>query len=183
MQDGLVVEEALGGPELLSALRGAGFERPFIDHALATNIRRDLEDAITPWLPDLGEGVVVRVNKDRLRRVLRCERHLVATLAIPPDAPSAPVVRGALLDRLFAQVVSGFSVSNAPVADALAAATVAGDAWLLDAWEGLPSAERAEVTLSVEHAALALVSRWPTLPPTRSCAFKSRYVSRSPTNA
>ncbi len=166
------MSDVAAGQELLGRLRGIGIERPRHDPEVELEVRAGLE-AAAEAARDLPEGVTVRVTKNRLRQVLLCEAHLVARLG--ESMPISPeLVRGSLLDRLFAQVVVGCDISGDPVADALSAATAARDAALLTAWEALHADEQAEVREVVTQCALALGGRWPAVRVAPRCDLRSR---------
>lgn len=156
-------DDAPAGDTLLARLRGVGLERPLIDRDVERRIRSDLETVAAP-AGDLPPGVTVRLTKNRLRQVLLCERHLVASLETDRDAASLELVRGRILDRVFIQVAVGYPIGADPVGEVLGAAAVAGEPELLDAWEALPVDEQTEVHETVSDWATALATRWPALP-------------------
>src|SRR5581483_11119908 len=143
-------------------LRGSGLDRIPWRPSLADDVIGALEDAAAP-AADLPPGVTVRMSKGRLRAVLLCEGHLVATLGADDGGTSMELVAGVLLDRLFGLVVFGCHV-EAPVEDALAAADIAGDGDLRERWESLTTEEQDEVRSQVEAVGRALAERWPPLP-------------------
>lgn len=154
--------------ETLAILRGQGRDRPVVDPSLAEQARGALEAAAAADIDDVPDGAIVRVNKNRLTQVLRCEGNLIAELAAGPGVgePSSASVAGQLLDHLFAQVAVGVPVSEDPVRDGLAAAEVSGNETLEQAWGSLDAEARAEVVSRVATAMTQLASMWPKLPPT-----------------
>lgn len=147
---------------MLAELRGVGRERPHHDPLLAEQVRAPLERAAEA-APDLEAAGPVLLTKDRLRRVLLCERHLVASLG-PPPRPSLEMVRGRLLDYVFGQVVMGFPPGPDPMAEALEAAAASDDVTLLADWASLTADEQAELAYTVPALASDLARRWPALP-------------------
>ncbi len=160
----VLYDERPSGEALLNRIRATDVGRPEIDPTLAGQVRTILEDAVKPSIAEVPDGVSVRVTKARVHQVLTCERHLVARLS-ETVGPSPDLVRGRFLDRLFAQVVQGFGVSDDPIHDALEAAAADGDRSLATDWAALPPSDQAEVGETVRAIAAALSSRWPPLPP------------------
>jgi hypothetical protein len=150
------------GAEILDLIRRPDIERSDIDHSIAPTIRRELESAADEHLP-LDHPV--RINKETVRRALRCEAHLVAHLGRDVEPPTAAMIRGALVDRLFAQRMVGFPIGADPVSDALAAADASDDRRLRALWDDLEPSEQEELRSSVTDMAEKLSSRWPPLPP------------------
>lgn len=155
---------ALAAADLLDALRGVGLERPATDTRQSQLIRSALEAEVAPGVARLPEGVTVRATKGRLRQVLLCERHLVASSGRPATPPSPEVVAGRLMDHLFGLIVTGYTPSEDPLADAFGAAAAAGDTALDADWGQLGGEEAAEARVIVERCSASLVARWPVLP-------------------
>lgn len=152
---------------MLWALRGDPGARPAADPAIVEAARSYLEAAAAAWVEALPEGVVVRVTKDAVSSVRRCEaRHLAelaargATEVMPP---SPPLVRGRLLDALFRQVAVTGGVGVDPVADAVSACEADGDP-TAGGWFDLDEGDRREVRATVAVAAERLVADWPAFP-------------------
>lgn len=160
----VLYDERPSGEALLNRIRAIDVTRPEIDLTVADQVRATLEDAVAPSAEQIPDGVTVRITKAKVHQVLTCERHLVARLGETVE-PSPDLVRGRLLDRLFAQVVHGFGVSNEPVRDALEAAEADGDGSLTSDWAALSPGDQADVDEAVRAIAAALSSRWPQLPP------------------
>jgi hypothetical protein len=157
-----MVDVAPGGSELLDRLRGREHPRDRIDAELVRRLRALLERAAAP-ASELGLDGPIRLTKSRLRQVLVCERHLVASLEAT-GRTTVEMLRGRLFDLLFAQVVMGVPLGDDPVAEALAAAQAAGQREVAAEWEALSPDEREEVHYSVPGVARQLAERWPVLP-------------------
>ncbi len=156
------MDTAPRGDELLALLRRPDFERAEVDPTLAVQARLVLEEAVAPHLPFDSP---LRVTKEVVRRVLRCETHLLAQLGSDSGYfPSAAMVKGAMADRLFTQVLAGFGVGDDVVAAALESADAAGDARLRRDWDRLGLQEQNEVRTGLESIAAGLLERWPDLP-------------------
>lgn len=164
--------ENLGGADLLDALRGIGLDRPASDAVAVASMRAELEQAATPALTCLGDGVTVWVTKARLRQVLVCERHMVALSATQPAEPSAELVAGRLMDHAFGLVTAGCVLASDPLADALAAAAAAGDTALVADWGRLSAEEAGEARGIVRACSSALSTRWSVLPPNALARFQ-----------
>jgi PD-(D/E)XK nuclease superfamily len=147
--------------EMLHMLRGTGLERPEADSRLGSTIRGRLEESIAAHLPFAAP---LRVNKEVVRRVLRCEAHLVAYLADDRSGTSAAMVKGGMVDRLFAHAVTGQRFADDPVADALSASDASGDPRLREAWRELGEADRADVRSGLKEVVANLQRQWPGLP-------------------
>lgn len=160
----VLYDERPSGESLLNRIRGVKVSRPEIDPTLAGEVRTILEDAVSPSIDGMPDEVTVRITKARVHQVLTCERHLLGRLG-EAVGTSPDLVRGRLLDRLFAQVVQGFGISNDPVKDALEAAAADRDDSLAEDWATLSLNDQAEVDEIVRAAAGDLSSRWPRLPP------------------
>jgi hypothetical protein len=92
----------LAGDALLERLRVTGRPRPAVDPELAARIRDTMEQGLTA---DLASGAATGhppklvVTKDRLTRVLACERHQVVS-EFGDREPTAALACGALIDGL-----------------------------------------------------------------------------------
>jgi hypothetical protein len=152
---------------VLRALRGDPAARAAPDPSLIAAARAHLEAAAAGWVEALPEGVIVRVTKDAVAGVRRCELRHVAELAardVPHDRPLPPaLVRGRLLDALFRQVATSGSVGDDPVADAVAACAIEDDD-VGSALLALDEDDRALVRDEVVAAARRLASDWPVMP-------------------
>jgi hypothetical protein len=168
-------EDTPSRERLLSVLRGEGVERPVLDPMVAEWIRSDLEDAAAAG-GRLPVETTVRVTKSRLRQVLTCERGVVEDLTASPGIKSPDLVRGQLLDRIFALVVVGWAPGVDPVRDALGAAGVSGDTALSDAWQALTASEKEEVREEVVAGATSMAARWPVLPANASARLQELLV-------
>jgi len=129
--------------------------------------RSHLEAAAAAWAEAVPEGVVVRVTKEAVVGVRRCElRHLDGLgRRLEPGQPAVPaVVRGRLVDAVFRQVATTARVGGDPLADAVAACAADGEPVEGDL-AALSEAERQQVRAEVEAATATLVASWPTLPP------------------
>jgi hypothetical protein len=151
-----MIEEVPTAGSLLGQLRGAGLDRPPLDPTLATDLIDVLETAAAPAETELPRDVTVRVNKNRLRQVLRCEEHLMASIRQDRGPASAELVRGQLLDRVVAQLVAGYPFARDPVDDALAGARVAREFHVVDDWDALTTDEQNDVRHAVNKAASEL---------------------------
>jgi hypothetical protein len=167
----------LEGDDLFGALCGRGGPRPTLDPSLIALLRARLEEAAAP-AADLPDDVVVRVSKHAVERVRRCEARHLAELAGDDPEPSAPLVRGRLLDAVFRQVVTTGVIGADPVADAIAACVAEGDATIAAALEALPVAEQTEVRADVVERSLTLAARWPTIPPEANLRTQERSAVR-----
>ena len=161
---------------MLELLRGDPTARPPADPDVVEQARSHLETASSAWTPAVPEGVVVRVTKDAVAGVRRCEARHLAELAAreappgggdeapssPGDAPSPALVRGRLLDALFRQVATTGAVGPDPVADAVAAGQAAGEGSC--GFDSLDEESRERVTAEVAAASARLVADWPELP-------------------
>lgn len=107
-------------------------------------------------------GVTLRVTKTSLRRVLVCERHLVACLATP-DSRTPELVAGRLADQLFGLFATGQPVGPDLVAEALGVAAAAGDTALGSDWDSLSAGERSE-SAAIVAACFAAPAAWPVFP-------------------
>jgi hypothetical protein len=159
-----MIEEAQTRGRLLGQLRGAGLERPPLDPDLAADLMDPLEQAAAPAETELAHDITVRVSKNRLRQVLLCEEHLMATLRQGRGPASADLVMGKLLDRVVAQLVAGYPFARDPVDDALTGARVANEIDLVDDWDALTTDDQSDVRHVVNKAASELADRWPSLP-------------------
>ena len=158
------MDDIPAGQALLDLLRGAGLARPFVDPDVDGYLRDEMGRAVA----DVGHvppEVVVRISKKRVREVLLCEQHLVASLEPEGGALSLELVVGLLLDRLFSLVVIGHPVGGDPFGTAVRAAAVAGDVQAVEGLEALPPDDRLEVEERVGTIGRLLADRWPALPP------------------
>lgn len=141
--------------------------------ALVEAARSHLEAAAAAWAGAMPAGEVVRVTKDAVAGVRRCEARHLAELAIRAsqdaaggragDALPPALVRGRLLDALFRQVATTGVVGPDPVADAVAAGR-AEDRCEGSGLDDLDDADRQQVSDEVAAAAERLVADWPVLP-------------------
>jgi len=156
----------VNGVDVLEVLRGDPTSRPAPDPALVAAARSHLEAAAAAWAEAVPAGVVVRVTKDAVASVRRCEARHVAELAGRQDGNGQVVpamVRGRLVDALFRQVATIGWVSDDPVADALAGCAAEGEPE--DGSLGaLAELEQLQVRAEVTAASGALVAAWPPLP-------------------
>jgi hypothetical protein len=152
---------------VLRLLRGDPADRPASDPGVVEAARAHLGAAAAAWAGTIPDGVVVRVTKDSVVGVRRCELRHLFDLAIrlePQKGAVAPaLVRGRLLDALFRQVATTGTVGADPVADALAAGAADGEDIAGDL-AGLEEADRLQVCDEVAAAARRLVGTWPQLP-------------------
>ena len=151
---------------MLRVLRGDPNRRPAPDVALIAAARSHLEAAAAAWAEAVPEGVVVRVTKEAVAGVRRCElRHLDGLRRrLEPGQPPVPaVVRGRLVDAVFRQVATTARVGVDPLADAVAACATEGEPVESDL-AALSEAEREQVRAEVVAASAMLVASWPALP-------------------
>ncbi len=156
----------LAGEALLERLRITGRPRPPADPELATRIRHTLEQGLASELgssaPDRLPTLVV--TKDRLSRVLACERHQVAT-EFGEREPTAALACGALVDVLFRQLVTVGAIGD-PMADGLTGLRLDDRQRELATWiERMDTAGRDDLRLEVERQVDGLLERWPVLSP------------------
>ena len=156
---------------MLEVLRGDPASRPAPDPAVVEAARAHLDTAAAAWVESVPAGVVVRVTKDAVAGVRRCELRHVGELASrassAPPPPSAALVRGRLLDAVFRQVVTTGRVGSDPVGAAVAAAAAEGDAIAASrlGLDDLEPDEQRTLCAEVEVAAGRLAAVWPVLPP------------------
>jgi len=133
--------------------------------ALIAAARSHLEAAAAAWAEAVPEGVVVRVTKEAVASVRRCElRHLDGLgRRLEPGQPVPAVVRGRLVDAVFRQVATTGGVGGDPLADAVAACAAEGEPVEADL-AALSEDQRQQVRAEVEAATATLVASWPTLP-------------------
>lgn len=155
------------GAEVLRALRGDPSRRLAPDPDLIAAARSHLEAAAAAWAEAVPDGVVVRVTKEAVAGVRRCElRHLdgLRRRHGAEDQPQvAAVVRGRLVDAIFRQVATTSSVGDDPLADAVAGCAAEGEP-VEAAFAALSVAERDQVRTEVTAASAALLASWPALP-------------------
>ena len=153
------------GAEVLRVLRGDPTRRPTPDVALIAAARAHLEAAAAAWAEAVPQGVVVRVTKEAVAGVRRCElRHLDGLgRRLEPGQPVPAVVRGRLVDAVFRQVATTGGVGDDPLADAVAACAAEGEPVEADL-TALSEDERQQVRAEVVAATATLVASWPTLP-------------------
>jgi hypothetical protein len=157
----------LAGDALLERLRVTGRPRPAVDPELAARIRDTMEQGLTA---DLASGAATGhppklvVTKDRLTRVLACERHQVVS-EFGDREPTAALACGALIDVLFRQLVTVGAIGE-PMADGLAALRLDDRHRELATWiDRMGTAERDELRVEVERQVDGLRHRWPDLSP------------------
>ncbi len=157
---------------MLRALRGDPACRPAPDPVIIAAARARLEAAAAAWAEAIPAEVVVRVTKDAVAGVRRCEaRHLAelegkadrARAEGEPEPEPPALVRGRLVDALFRQVATTSRVGDDPVADAVAACEADGDP-VEAAFAALGPVEREQVRAEVTAASATLVASWPALP-------------------
>jgi len=154
----------MSGVDVLQVMRGDPGARPAPQPDLVAAARAHLEAAAAAWAEMVPAGVVVRVTKDAVTSVRRCEARHLAELAARGlgDVLVVPaMVRGRLVDSLFRQVATIGGISDDPVADALAGCAAEGEAVDLDA---LGVEEQEQVRAEVRAAGASLVATWPALP-------------------
>lgn len=162
----------LQGPQLFAQLCGGARPRPQLDPGLVEPIRTRLEEAAA-GASRLPAGVVVRVSKQAVERVRRCEARHLAELAAPRRLPGADLLRGRLLDAVFRLVVTTGALGGDPVATAVAACAAEGDD-VAAGLAGLDPDERARVVAEVVERAGTLVERWPAIPATANPRTQER---------
>jgi len=167
------------GADVLAVLRGDPAARPAPDPVVIEAARSHLEAVAAAWAEAIPGDVVVRVTKDAVVGVRRCEVRHLAELARRAEGDRTPrtpaLVRGRLLDVLFRQVATIGTVGPDPVADALAACRLDGDDTATDL-DGLDDADRLAVRTEVVAAAERLVAAWPRLPPGAGVRTQERVV-------
>jgi hypothetical protein len=170
--------------DVLEALRGDPATRPVPDPAVVEAARAHLEAAAAAWVESVPDGVVVRITKDAVTGVRRCELRHVGELAMRADAatppPSPALVRGRLLDAVFRQVATTGAVGADPVAAAVAAAAAEGDAASTTrlGLDELDPDDQRSVCDDVQTAARRLVADWPPLPPGSGLRIQERVLVR-----
>jgi hypothetical protein len=167
----------LEGDALFAALCGRGGPRPALDPTLIALLRERLEEAAAPAAA-LPEDVVVRVSKQAVERVRRCEARHLAELGGDDREASPALLRGRLLDAVFRQVVTTGAIGSDPVADAIAACVAEGDTAIATSLADLPEAEQAEVRDDVVERSIALAARWPRIPPEANLRTQERSAVR-----
>jgi hypothetical protein len=104
------------------------------------------------------------VTKDRLTRVLACERHQVVS-EFGEREPTAALACGAIIDALFRQLVTVGSIGD-PMADGLAALRLDDRQRELATWiDRMDGGRRDELQAEVERQIRGLRNRWPDLSP------------------
>lgn len=156
---------------MLAELRGDPTTRPTPSGEVIQSARSHLEAAAAAWVEAIPAGVSVRVTKDAVANVRRCEaRHLAelaargASSGASPGAVVPALVRGRLLDSLFRQVATTGTVGPDPMAEAFSASAAENDD-TASLFLALNEAERQLVRTEVEAASAQLVADWPTFPP------------------
>jgi hypothetical protein len=162
--------QPLAGDALLQRLRITGRPRPAADPELAGRIRDTMEQGLAAELATAAAGAepgrpsMLVVTKDRLTRVLACERHQVVS-EFGEREPTAALACGALIDVLFRQLVTVGSVGD-PMADGLAALRLDGRQRELATWiDRMDGGQRDELRAEVERQVSGLRNRWPDLSP------------------
>lgn len=158
--------QPLAQDALLERLRITGRPRPPADPELATRIRHTLEEGLAtdrpPGAGDRRSALVV--TKDRLSRVLACERHQVVS-EFGEREPTAALACGALIDVLFRQLITVGTIGD-PLADGLTGLRLDDRQRELATWiERMEPTGRAELRAEVQRQAAGLVERWPALSP------------------
>jgi len=150
--------------DVLEVMRGDPSARPAPDPDLIRAARAHLEAAAAAWAAVVPPDVVVRVTKDAVTSVRRCEARHMAELAgrFEGDTAVVPaVLRGRLVDALFRQVATTGGISEDAVADALAGCEAEGEPVSLAVLD--PQA-REQVRAEVVAAGVILAAGWPDLP-------------------
>lgn len=132
---------------------------PAIPGAVLDELRADL-DALAGELaarlpPDARP---LRAPKDRLARVLDCERHVLATLGPPPR--SEAMVLGAALDHVVARHVLGEPGLDPPAEAAREALRVSGATDVLAWWDDQPDEVDDALRAGLDRAAALLRDGW-----------------------
>jgi hypothetical protein len=154
----------LPASDLMELLRGNVRRRPFVDPFLAGGLREWLEDGVSTWCADRTPESPMVVSS----------RALAAALGPPPAAsrggeqqgrhPTIPIARGALVEIIFAQLLTAGPALD-PVGDALEALAIDSARADLGRFIGsLPAGDREELLADVRSHARILWSRWSRLP-------------------
>jgi len=167
------------GSDVLEVIRGDPATRPSPDSIVIEAARSLLEGAAAAWAGSLPDDVVVRVTKDAVGGVRRCEvRHLTELalrFAKEEEPRSAALLRGRMLDALFRQVAVTGVVGPDPLADAIAAGRADGEDGAQDLL-GLGAPDQLTVRAEVTAATERLVADWPSLPPGSSVRTQERVL-------
>jgi hypothetical protein len=158
--------QPLAGEALLERLRITGRPRPPADPELATRLRHTLEHGLSPDVDSSADDrPTLVVTKDRLSRVLACERHQVVT-EFGEREPTASLACGALVDVLFRQLITVGAIGD-PMADGLTGLRLDDRQRDLATWiERMEPGGLSELRAEVERQVDGLRERWPTLSPT-----------------
>jgi hypothetical protein len=151
-------------------LRITGRPRPPADPELAAKIRDTVEQGLASDLASSGAGIaagrppMLVVTKDRLTRVLACERHQVVS-EFGEREPTAALACGAIIDVLFRQLVTVGSIGD-PMVDGLAALRLDDRQRELATWiDRMDGGPRDDLRAEVERQVHGLRNRWPDLSP------------------
>ena len=150
---------------LLDRLRAPGHVRPAVEPELAGGLREWLEDALAEPAGRLAvDAPDVRIRKDALTQVLRCEGHFAASGAAVRMV-TVDLARGSLVDALFRQWVTVGKVDE-PMTDALAALAADGDGDGVVAFvTGLPPERRRALADEVAVHLERIRADWPVPSP------------------
>lgn len=158
--------QPLAGDALLERLRVTGRPRLPVDPELAARLRRVLEEGLARELraaDHRGRPALV-VTKDRLTRVLACERHQVIS-EFGEREPTAALACGALIDVLFRQLVTVGTIGD-PLSEGLEGLRLDDRQRELATWvDRLDAPGREELRVEVERQVTGLRRRWPRLSP------------------
>lgn len=143
-----------------------GRPRPSADPELATRLRQTLEHGLAGHVRTdaAGRRAPLAVTKDRLTRVLACEKHQ-AISEFGEREPTVALACGALIDVLFRQLVTVGRIGE-PMADGLAGLRLDDRQRALTTWiDRLDETRRLELQAEVERQVAGLRARWPDLAP------------------
>jgi len=139
---------------LVDRLRGDVRQRPVVDRGLAGGLRAWLEDGVATAGPADGDGWPVVVDR----------RALTAVGDGRSGPPTVTQLRGAMVGRLFGQVVLTGQIGN-PVDDALASMDAAGRSELVAFARRLRGPERRALYAEVNRQATTMAGQWSSVAP------------------
>ncbi|HSL57394.1 MAG TPA: hypothetical protein VK866_06090 [Acidimicrobiales bacterium] len=158
-------ELAPGRYRLRDALAAVAADPPSpVDGAVLDELRAELESVaaeVTAHLPP--DALPLRAPKDRLARVLACERHVLATLGHREIGEA--MVRGAALDHVVGRHVLGGAGLDPAVEVAREGLRVGGADDLLRWWDDQPADVDTALREHLERAAELLVDGWGPIDP------------------
>jgi len=164
-EDGGVQELAPGRYRFRDALAAVAGEAPTaVDPDVLVELRAELEAVaadIAAHLPT--EALPLRAPKDRLARVLGCERHVLATLGRREIGEA--MVRGAALDHVVGRHVLGGAGVDPAVEVAREGLRVSGADDLLRWWDAQSAEVDDALREHLERAAELLVDGWGPIDP------------------